>query len=110
MMSTSLATHPKDGVMPVERPTVPKAETSSNRSWRKVYSGSRMHSKKVQAHTSSRDSMVMRNALARASMGMLRRKALMCRLVKRLRTSCISTKKVVVLIPPPVDPGEAPMA
>ena len=51
----------------------------------------------------------MVQALEKTSDGMLRRKALICLFVNRLRTCCDKTKNVLVLIPPPVDPGEAPI-
>ena len=54
-------------------------------------------------------SSVMVAALARLSSGRRRLNAPNLRLEKMMRTSCISTKKVVVLMPPPVDPGDAPM-
>ena len=40
---------------------------------------------------------------------MFLRKELRGRFTKILLAACTNTKKVLVLIPPPVDPGEAPM-
>ena len=69
---TSLLPSPKDGVIPVERPTVPKADTSSNKSWTKLYSGSRMQRRNVPIHTSSAASSEIIDALERTSYEMLR--------------------------------------
>ena len=52
---------------------------------------------------------VMVAALGSAPSGRRRWNAPSRRLVKIDRTCCISTKKVVVLMPPPVDPGDAPI-
>lgn len=59
--------------------------------------------------TSSRDNRTIIEDLESVSAEMLRRKAPICFLVNKLRTCCIRTKKVLVLIPPPVEPGEAPI-
>src|SRR5699024_3533618 len=99
----------RSGVIPVESPTVPNADTSSKSRCTKLHSGSVMQSRKVPAHTSSTERSEIVQAFERASEGMLRRKAPICFLVNRLLTCCIKTKKVLVLIPPPVDPGEAPI-
>ena len=64
---------------------------------------------KVPTNTTMVPSSVMVAALARLSSGRRRLNAPNLRLEKMMRTSCISTKKVVVLMPPPVDPGDAPM-
>ena len=55
------------------------------------------------------DSSEITEAFDSVSAEMLRLNAPKCRLVNRLRTCCISTKNVVVLMPPPVEPGDAPM-
>ena len=60
-------------------------------------------------NTTTAPNSVMVAALSRLSLGRRRLNAPSLRLEKMMRTSCISTKKVVVLMPPPVDPGEAPM-
>lgn len=50
------------GVIPVESPTVPKAETTSNRSCIKLYSGSNIHIKNTAIHTTVPESIVIINA------------------------------------------------
>ena len=55
----SLLKFPSSGVIPVESPTVPKADVTSNISWIKLYPGSNMQSSNVPPHTTSRD----RNAI-----------------------------------------------
>ena len=97
------------GVIPVESPTVPKADVTSNISGRKAVCGSKMHRRKVPAHTTSRERKAMRYAFEIPSAGIVRRKAPNGFFVMRLLTDWIRTKKVLVLIPPPVEPGEAPM-
>ena len=57
-MMTSLPAADRPGVIPVESPTVPKAEITSNRSWIKVQSGSRTHIRKVATHTTPSDRLV----------------------------------------------------
>ena len=66
---TSLLAGFRSGVMPVDRPTVPKAETSSNKSWRKEQSGSKMQSKKVPQHTTKRDKSAIMEDLDMDSVG-----------------------------------------
>ena len=46
---------PRSGVMPVERPTVPNADVTSNKICIKEYSGSQTHSARVPRLTTSRD-------------------------------------------------------
>ena len=59
-MITSLPTADRSGVIPVESPTVPKAEITSNSSWIKVQSGSSTHIRKVATHTTPSDRLVTR--------------------------------------------------
>ena len=49
-------------MIPVERPTVPNAETTSNNSCIKLYSGSSTHIKNVATHTTVPESIVIINA------------------------------------------------
>ena len=51
----------------------------------------------------------MTAAFRNASAGTEYRNAFSSRLVAADWMPCISTKKVLVLMPPPVEPGEAPM-
>ena len=106
---TSLPATDSPGVIPVDSPTVPNAEITSNKSWIKVQSGSRIHIRNVAMQTTPRDRIVTRYALERFSGEMFLRKELRGRFTKILLAACTSTKKVLVLIPPPVDPGDAPM-
>jgi len=68
-----------------------------------------MQSRNVVQHTTSMPSSPMVEALAMALAGNARRNAPGRCLLKMQRISCARTKMVVVLMPPPVDPGEAPM-
>lgn len=54
-------------------------------------------------------SSVITDAFRNASFGMAHRKAFPCLPVAADLIPCNNAKKVVVLIPPPVEPGEAPM-
>ena len=98
----------KSGVIPVDSPTVPKALTVSNSNFIKSSSGSAMHIRKVCTQTTASASMAMRNAWDTTSVGIRRLNALQCLFVAALNMLFISTKVVVVLIPPPVEPGDAP--
>lgn len=61
--SRSLLRELSPGVMPVDRPTVPKADVISNRISSKGIPGSRIHMKKVPRHTTRADSAVTMAAL-----------------------------------------------
>ena len=106
---TALLAAERFGVMPVERPTVPNADTVSNSSFINSVCGSSTHSKNVEVHTTPEASKVMTNALRTISDERVRLNAAQGLLVDADKTACINTKKVVVLIPPPVDPGDAPI-
>ena len=88
---------PSSGVIPVESPTVPNAETTSNKSCMKLYSGSSMHIRKVPIHTTARDNVVIIYALETLSFDILRLKAPICFLENALLAVCTSVKKVLVL-------------
>ena len=60
------------GVIPVERPTVPNAETTSNNSCMKVQPGSRMQSRNVPQQTTNRDKRAITAAFDKASAGSVR--------------------------------------
>ena len=92
----------------MDSPTVPNAEITSNRSWMKVQSGSRIHIRNVAMQTTPMDRIVTTYALERFSGEIFLRKELNGRFTKMLLADWTSTKKVLVLIPPPVDPGDAP--
>ena len=106
---SSLEPVPSRGVMPVDRPTVPKALVISNRASGKATSGSSTSISQVQPITSVRASRAITADLRNSSPGMDYLKAFSCLLVAEERMPRNSTKKVVVLMPPPVEPGEAPM-
>ena len=57
---TSLPATDSPGVIPVDSPTVPNAEITSNKSWIKVQSGSRIHIRNVAMQTTPRDRIVTR--------------------------------------------------
>ena len=98
-MMTSFPATESPGVMPVESPTVPNAETTSNKSWIKVQPGSSTHIRNVAAQTTPREITVIWLAFARFSGGIFLRKELNGRLTKMLLADWTSTKKVLVLMP-----------
>ena len=108
-MITSLLPSHRSGVIPVESPTVPNAETTSNRTCIKLYCGSMTQSRKLPTHTTDIDKSVMMEALATVPLEIALRNAPTCFLLNMALASWIRTKNVVVLIPPPVDPGDAPI-
>ena len=59
-VTTSLLASQRFGVMPVESPTVPKAEVTSKRSYISERWGSRIQSTKVPVQTTHRESSVIR--------------------------------------------------
>ena len=97
-------------VMPVDKPTVPNAETSSKSNLRISVSGSKIERKKVAVKTKEAEKIKIENALFNNSQAML------CRNNSRLRfprkvaiADTMISVKVEVLIPPPVEPDDAPM-
>ena len=96
-------------MMPVERPTVPKALVISKSASINVISGSIHKSRYVAVMTMESAKMVMTDAFLKAFLGMAYRKAFSDLLVAADLMPWIKTKNVLVLIPPPVEPGEAPM-
>ena len=97
------------GVIPVDNPTVPKAETTSKSTCARLRLGSIMLIKKVFMHTRAMASDVITKALMILSVGIFLLKAVQLLLVERAYTLLKIVKVVVVLIPPPVEPGEAPI-
>ena len=71
-MMTNFPAVLKSGVMPVESPTVPKAETTSKISCIRVQSGSRIHMRKVATQTTAPESSVIMHALKIFCLEMLR--------------------------------------
>ena len=61
--SRSLLRELSPGVMPVDRPTIPKAEVISNKISSKGTAGSRIHMKNVPRHTTRADRAVTMAAL-----------------------------------------------
>ena len=107
-MTISLLAGWSCGVMPVDRPTVPKADVASNKSCRNVRSGSRRHRMNVPPHTTNADSSVTIKAFWTTSPATVRRNAVGIRPVAALRVACRRANSVVVFMPPPVEPGDAP--
>lgn len=79
------------------------------KSWMKSYSGSKMHIKNVAMHTTPPERIVIMLAFDRTDLGMLLRNEESGFLANTLFVASNNTKNVLVLIPPPVDPGEAPI-
>ena len=104
-----LLASPRSGVMPADRPVVAKALMVSNIICSKAKPGSNMQRIRVPMKITHIAIPKIRNALATVASGICRLKALQCLLEIRLWIFRSSTKKVVVLIPPPVEPGDAPM-
>ena len=71
----------------------------------------RIHDAKQETstHTTDMDKSVMMEALATVPLEIALRNAPTCLLLNMALASWIRTKNVVVLIPPPVDPGDAPI-
>lgn len=97
------------GVMPVVSPTVPIAEKHSNITSRSGSAGSRAVTATVTDTVQHKPSEMITNALCMISRGICLPKALASRPVEWEISDFISAKKVVVFIPPPVEPGDAPM-
>jgi hypothetical protein len=99
----------REEVIPVDNPTVPKAEISSKRRPRKLLSGSVTDKAKVEINLSEIEKRAIEYALLIVS------PEIVCLTISTFFLPFIVlmadrriTEKVVVLIPPPVDPGEAP--
>ena len=97
------------GVTPMVSPTVAKADTSSYSSRTIPSSPSVMHSRKRQTVSRTRAIEKKLKAFCMLSSEILRRKAVASLPRSREKAPFTATKKVVVLIPPPVLPGLAPM-
>ena len=97
-------------MIPVDKPTVPKAEISSKSRLRKLLSGSVIERIKVDINISEIEKRAMEYALL---MVLLETVCLTISTFLRPLMVLIAerriTEKVVVLIPPPVEPGEAPI-
>ena len=96
-------------VMPVDKPTVPNADISSNNKLRKLLSGSVIERINVEIKISEIENNAIEYALLIVSLEMV------CFTISTFFRPLIVliaerriTEKVVVFIPPPVEPGEAP--
>ena len=115
-MMTAFPTPVRDGVRPSERPTVPNAENASKATVRNRFS--------IDGRTSS--SLTVSTKMASARMAKARSAYIIPRAIESADTlrpkACTSSrapvprrimastmKNVVVLMPPPVEAGEAPM-
>ncbi len=95
---------------PLDNPTVPIAETASKIMFKKLMlSFSTMAMPKMQINVENRKRVMTENALIILSFSirLLNAEASLLDITWRMATMMV--KNVVVLIPPPVDPGEAPM-
>jgi len=98
-----------DEVMPVDKPTVPNADISSNKRLIKLLPGSVIASTNVEMKIREIENKAIEKALLIVSL------EIVCLTISTLFLPFIVliaerkiTEKVVVFIPPPVDPGEAP--
>lgn len=66
------------GVIPVDNPTVPKADTTSKSSCINVYSGSKIHSRNVEKNTRPDAKNVSINAFVITSFGIFLLKLVQC--------------------------------
>lgn len=96
--------------MPVDKPTVPKADISSNKRFTKLLPGSVIERKNVEIKIREIENKAIEKAFLIVSLEMV------CLTISTLFRPFIVliaerkiTEKVVVFIPPPVDPGEAPI-
>ena len=106
------------GVTPMESPTVPKAETVSKRystKWWRLSKGGRLPPPAINrtdvmiAMEKAEAKMIDRVRLT-ISLGMVRLKTFTSSFpFKRFHIIITSSAALVVLTPPPVEPGEAPM-
>ncbi|MNG03990.1 hypothetical protein D3C84_870940 [compost metagenome] len=97
------------GVIPVDKPTVPNAEVASNSNRRNSRS-SVAESSIVTVMTSSSEIIVMVNALKIRSRARRYLNSTISSLPRIIAmTAPISVVNVVVLMPPPVEPGDAPI-
>ena len=96
-------------VIPAERPTVPAAETTSTNTSINVSFGSAIKIKSVLVVITIIAKVKILKALIILSAGIRRLKAVTGVFVAIPLILRIMVKKVVVLIPPPVDPGDAPI-
>jgi len=97
------------GVIPVVRPTVPIAEKHSNIISRRGIFGSKAVIAVVTPIAQIRPREIITNARCMIPSGIRLPNALASRPVELDAKDLMRAKKVVVFIPPPVDPGEAPM-
>ena len=100
----------KEDVIPVDKPTVPNADISSNRRLIKLLSGSVIDNINVEMKISEIENNAIENALLMVS------PEIVCFTISTffrplivLKAERSITEKVVVFIPPPVEPGDAPM-
>ncbi len=99
----------RSGVMPVERPTVANALVISNRILVRLIPGSKIEIKSDEAIMADKARNAITAAFLNASFGIAYRNAFSFLFVAAENMPLKMTKNVVVFIPPPVDPGEAPM-
>jgi hypothetical protein len=100
----------KEDVIPVDKPTVPNADISSNKRLIKLLSGSVIDNINVEIKISEIENNAIEKALLMVS------PEIVCFTISTffrplivLKAERSITEKVVVLIPPPVEPGDAPM-
>jgi hypothetical protein len=106
---TILLSSLRDGVRFKDNPTVPKAEKHSKVVFRTSTLGSKTESKKTEDPTAKSDNKIITVALCTAvtDISLCLNSILSLPRMMALRLRKV-TAKVVVLIPPPVEPGEAP--
>ena len=100
----------KEDVIPVDKPTVPNADISSNKRLIKLLSGSVIDNINVEIKISEIENNAIEKALLMGS------PEIVCFTISTffrplivLKAERSITEKVVVFIPPPVEPGDAPM-
>ena len=97
-------------VIPVERPTVPNADISSKSRARKLLSGSVIESTNVEIKISEMENKAIEYALLIVSLEMVCLTiSTFLRPLMVLMAERRITENVVVFIPPPVEPGDAPI-
>ena len=97
------------GVMPRDKPTVPKADTTSNKVSRILKSSVSKREKVKRKIRMQEEKKIRILFLITSSDTVLLKRLMVFFPFKVARILRIKTKKVVVFIPPPVEPGEAPM-
>src|SRR5690554_3768538 len=108
-ITTYLLLSDKWGVIPIESPTVPKAENASKAICNKVKLGLNINSNKIPIPIQAKEIDIIAKARLTDSEDILLVPISICFLLRAIaKILSVANANVEVLIPPPVDAGEAP--